>query len=342
MILKYYEIEKELKKGSVSPVYLFTGKEMGIAEDLIDQIKALTVSPAVEAFNVSKFDSKDADLTEILASAETLPVMSEYRMIIIGDQTDLFNIKDEKLSERFLTYFKNPSPSTVLIILSEKPDKRRKFYKSLSKSAKVVDFSKLNYQELSRWVQARLKKDKISITPKALDLFIERTHYLDNDSVDILTIDNYLKQLKDYSGKEGISEEIVRDVIPESVEDNVFKMVDMAVSGKLKGIPEILEYFWEHNESPIRLFGLVLYQLRNLTQINLLLRQGVAQNAMASKTGLAPFVIRKTVPMARRFQSRRLLNLFREAADLDFKIKTGQIDPAFALEYLLLKLNQKK
>lgn len=340
--MKYYELEKQLSQGIINPVYLFTGKEIGLTEDIIEIIKEKTVSPAVEAFNVTKFDTKDTDYSAVIASCETLPVMSEYRMIIIGNQADVFNIKDEKIRKRFEDYISNPSKSTVLIILSEKPDKRKKLYKLINKKAVVVDISKLDYKGISKWVKQQLKGKKKKITPKALDMFLERTHYLENESVDTLTLKNHLLQLCDYADENSeIDESAVSEVIPESVEDNVFKLIDMAVSGKLSGIPIILDYFWEHKESPIRLFGLVLYQLRNIVKVNLLLKKGMNQGAIASKAGLAPFIVRKTVPIARNYDSRRLLELFNEAAELDFRLKTGQVAPEFALEYLLLKLNKK-
>lgn len=337
------EFNKSLESNQTKPVYLFDGVEVNLFNRSEKKLKAAAVSPAMEAFNFTKYSQKDFDINEILASCQTLPVLSEKRMVVVDETTKFLDTTDNTVLDSLEAYLKDPSPSTVLLIRSIKGDKRRKIYKLLKKYGEIVDFKKLDRRMLTAFINQVLSEQKITMDNRTKSLFIDRTHYLDNEDIDTFTIENYLKQLANFADEDGkIDSEMVMEVVPEGVEDNVYKIIDNALAGNMKNVNEILEYFFLHGQSAIGLFGLLLYQLRNIFKVKILIERGYSQNNIAKETKLSPFIIRKTTGLARHFSVKFLRQLFSEAADIDYKVKTGQLEAEFALEYFLLKLARNR
>lgn len=333
------EFNKSLQNNIIAPVYLFEGPEINLVNRYEKQLKEVVVSPVMEAFNYKKYSQKDCDFNEVIASCETLPVMSDKRLIIIDETTKFSDINDKEFIKSFESYLKSPSPSTVLLIRIPKIDKRKKIYTLLKKYGKIVEFKKLDRKELNSFITKVLKEQKISMTDQVKNFYIDRTHYLDNDDIDTFSIENQLKQLANYTDETGkITIDMVKEVVPEGIEDNIYKIIDNAVAGNMKNVNEVLEYFFDRGESPLGVFGLVLYQVRNILKVKILLEEHYTQREIINRTHLSYFIIRKTIPLANKFSLKNLIKLYSEAGKIDLQMKTGQVDPEFGLEYFLLKL----
>ena len=70
-----------------------------------------------------------ATASRIAAAANTLPMMGERRMVLVRD---LATLGAEELG-KLVEYLDSPSPSTVLVALTSKLDKRLKFYSAAAK-----------------------------------------------------------------------------------------------------------------------------------------------------------------------------------------------------------------
>lgn len=336
-------LNKDIKERNFSPVYFFTGIEKNLMNNYIETIKSKTIQPSLEGLNFLRFNDKDIDISEVVALCETLPVLSEKRIIVIDEQTNLLKNTDEDTLNTLTNYLKNPSPDTILFILSESPDKRRKLYKEIKKNSKLIEFKKLKLPEARSFINKLAKKQKITISPQATSHLIERLHYLENDNIDTLTIENELNRCIDYLGEDkDLTIDIIDEVIPESVEDNIFKIIDMIVNGKLQGVYDILDFFWQQGESPIGILSLLIYQLRNILKIKILLSKGYNPKQISEIGKISPFIVRKLTGVSKKFSLKRLYELFNEAAQLDLNMKTGALDHYLGLEYFLLKLNKVK
>lgn len=340
--MNFKDLEKDLKSKNFAPVYLFSGTEDFLAQDYINKIIKEVISPELEPLNVNKYSSKDFEINDVIANSETFPILSQKRIVVLENEANLFNLKDDRDIDSFIGYLNNPSDSTIVLIETSKPDKRKKLYKTLAKKAKIIEFNKLNLNDLKTWLNNNIPDLKNKLSPRDLDYFIDRTHYLESDNIDTATVFNELNRCLDYIGDGQLSRDIIDEIIPESLEDNIFKIIDSVVNGNLKDIYTILDSFWDAGESPIRILGLLIYQLRNLLKVKILLEENWSQKEIASRSKISFYVLKKLIPLARKFSLNRLYELYKEAADLDQKMKKGMIDHIFGLEYFLLKFNIKK
>ncbi len=330
----------DIKNRKFAPVYLFTGNDEFLIESYLEDLKNRELNPATIDFNFNLYDQKELEPNEVINTLNVFPIMGERRLVVV--KSEFLNNLDDQTLKSLEEYLKNPLETTIFILIDEKPDKRRKAYKTLVKYGEVIDFSGLDRAGLTSFINRYLKSNNIQARRQEIDYLIERTHYLDSEEMNTMRLKNYLDSLINFIVQGDLTTEIIDEVIPETVEDNIFKIIDLIVRGKLQGIYPILENFWLQGESPIRIFGLLIYQLRNILKLKIAMVKEKNHGKLAKKTGISQFVIRKTIPVANSYSLERLYELYEEAAKLDLDIKVGNVDPQAGLEYYLLKLYKRK
>ena len=73
----------ELKAGKVHNVYLFYGPEAYIRKSAVAALEKKTLIPGLESMNRTVMSAPSAQA--IIENCETLPMMSDYRLIIVQD-----------------------------------------------------------------------------------------------------------------------------------------------------------------------------------------------------------------------------------------------------------------
>jgi DNA polymerase III delta subunit len=83
---------------------------------------------------------------------------------------------------------------------------------------------------------------------------------------------------------------------------------------------------------------MVARQVRLLLQAKHALGQGQSPDAVGRLVGLPPFPTRKLLDQVRRFTLAQLFAMHRRVLETDLQTKTGQQEPALALELLVADL----
>ena len=103
------KLNAELAKNIISPVYLLTGEDVYRKNLIIQKIREV-LRP--DDFNSYQNEADKADLGEVLALANTAPVFSENRLIVL---TGIEKLRKEP-KEALIRYLDNPLPTTTLIL----------------------------------------------------------------------------------------------------------------------------------------------------------------------------------------------------------------------------------
>ncbi len=337
--MNYKELNKTIKNKEIFSVYLFTGPEYYIGNMMEKNLTKKIISKGLEPLNITIFNDKISDTSEILATCETLPLMSEKRLVIIKEDIQIGKISDKKTIDQWMNYLEKPSPTTVLVIYWKQPDKRKKIYKGLLKYGTIVNFEKLDRRDLEHWINRRLKIVQKIISKSIMDLFIQRTLYLSNENKTMENVDHDLNQLIDYVGDR---QEILKDdivlIMPQSIEEGVFKMIDYGMAGKKGEAMIMLNQFYLQGESPFGVFSLLVRQIRLLLMVKLYIQKGLTPKAIAGEMKLAPFIVNKILKNGRNYPIDNLWKLMEIAAEIDCQMKTGKINQNFGLELFLMKI----
>lgn len=337
--MKYQEFTKAINQKQFTPCYLFTGPEQYIGNILTKNLKTAAVPEDVALLNLNEFSDKETEPGEILAACRQVPFLSPYRVITVNESCGLLSRSDEETLAQMKSYLSKPCPTTILIIKDSKPDKRKKLSKLVMEQTTVVDFQRLTEGELITWIGARLKKGGKQTTKQVISRMITDLMYLENESISMETIDHELQKLMDFVGiRDRITMEDLDVVLPKSIDENVFRMVEHFLAGRAGEGLSMYRHFLLEGEQPIGLFALVISQIRTLLQAQMLNRQQNSVPSIAAQIKRPPFVVKKLLSTAKSFRNGQLETILCDAADLDQKMKTGVVDPAPALEVFLLRL----
>ena len=194
-------IDADIKAGSFQPVYLLYGEESYLKRQYGQKLRQ-ALAGVDDTMNVSFYEGKNINPGEIVDLAETLPFFAERRLIML-ENSGVFKSSSEELAD----YMKHVAETTCFVFVEEEVDKRGKMYKAVKNVGRAVEFSRQTEEVLTRWILARLGREKKKITRQVLQLFLEKT------GSDMEYIDKELEKLFCYTlGREVISAEDVEAV----------------------------------------------------------------------------------------------------------------------------------
>ena len=112
-MLKYQELISSLKQGKILPLYLFYGEEEFLIQEALDLIINKVVDPGARDFNFNTLYCRDTPASELVNLCQTLPFMSEKRLVLARD----FDALKAADLEELAPYLNDPSPSTCLVMV---------------------------------------------------------------------------------------------------------------------------------------------------------------------------------------------------------------------------------
>jgi len=330
---------KDLQAGNPAPVYLCYGPEKYRMREFIQLLSDSLFDPDMKEFAVSKFDLSETPLSQVIEDAETLPFMVP-RKLVIATNALLFtgakdNSKVEHHVDRLLEYLKAPAEHAIIVFTvdADKLDERKKIVKALKEREAAVPFPTLTAEELLQWIARRAQRLGFTFAPGAADQIGMYT------GGNLQALSAELEKISLYVGAGGTATSATVDqLVPRSIEQNVFMLIEDIVQLRLDRAFVLLEELLKMKEEPIKITMLIARQFRIMLQVKELGKMGYSQQQMASQIGLHPFAVRIAEGQARRFDTPRLCAILAQLADLDFQMKSGRIDKVLGLELFLLKL----
>ncbi|MFD1418231.1 DNA polymerase III subunit delta [Companilactobacillus keshanensis] len=335
--MKIKELKSELKKGNIQNVYLVTGKEEVFVKQVENSFKSLLL-PEERDMNFSSFDLEDTSLDDAINEAISAPFFGEKRLVFINHPYFLTGEKSKGFVEQnmdLLTeYVKNPTPSTVMVIFAtyDKLDSRKKIVKQLKKSAGIIDASKMDSGHLVKTINEDLKNSGYKIERSALDLLINKTQGNYSQIV------NQLEKLKLYALKSKvIDERAVSELVPQSLDDNVFELMNQILAQNIYQAEELYQQFLLQKIDPILLVAILMSQLRTLIQTKILNERGLSESTISKNLKLHPYRVKMSLKQARNLEIQQLILMFHSIVDLDYQIKSGQGDKELLFDLFIAK-----
>lgn len=282
------EILKQIKEGSTKPIYLFDGEEPYFIDELVEAFEKNTLQEHEKDFNFRVFFGKDALPFDIINECRSFPVFANRRLVILKEASQL------KDFENLESYFRNPAPSTILLIAHKykKLDGRSALAKYIkSKEAKssieYVTFEKIKDYHLSDWILQFCQKNKIKLNAKNADLLAT---YLGNDLQKIV---NEIEKVRiNIAENEEITEDLIEKYIGISKDYNVFQFPKAIIERDANTSYKIVQYYMANpKEGPMVVITAMLYaEFCKLYKYHYAKNLGQAEAAKA--VGIAPFFIK--------------------------------------------------
>ncbi len=160
-MVKPSAVHQQITSGTLEPVYLLLGDDEYEKDEFAAEFEE-TIDAELRAFNVDRFHGSDASLGDVLAAAQTLPMMAPRRLVIVSRADRLLNPKREsnattKDLEALISFVENPPSHATLVLGVTDLDKRPVMQKLLKKAIviKCGDLRKVG--DAQHWIRAQLK-----------------------------------------------------------------------------------------------------------------------------------------------------------------------------------------
>lgn len=307
-------------------IYLLYGTLEALITDYINKI---ITKHKINDLNISKYNIND-NLTDIIEDANTLSLFDDKKLIVINNNA-LFVGKKSVDTIALEKYIINSNPNTILIFVvnEEKLDTRRKLYKNIKEKGEVFEFNKL--PNINTYV-----KDLFSgytITNDSINLLIKRV------GNDLNRLKQEIEKIKIYKINDKlITDSDIIDCTVEKIDINIFNFIDNIIrknkSETIKTYKELLKI----GEEPIKIIVLLANQFRLMYQSKLLTSKGYSEDDIASLLHAKRYPVHLAIQKSYHYNKEVLIDNLEQLADLDIKIKSGEIDKNLALELFLLRL----
>ncbi|WP_280768524.1 DNA polymerase III subunit delta [Salipaludibacillus daqingensis] len=336
--MSYVKILKELNQGKLTPLYLLYGSETYLIEDIIQRIMSQALSKEEQEFNLSKFDMNEHPVELAVEEAYTFPFMGGRRVVFLKDayffSTQKNTSKVEHDLSKLVSYIDHPAEETIFIVQApyEKLDERKKLVKSMKKQASVMEGRPLEEKELRQWMVEKAAEYHVQFDSRSQERLLTLT------GADLMVMASEIKKLAIHVGEgEIVTEANVDDLVARSLEHDIFALVDGVVKCQVYQALKIYKDLLKQKEAPLKILSLMVRQFRILYQVKQLTQQGYGEKVIAAQLKLHPYVVKLAARQVQKFRNEELLQLIDQLADLDFKIKTGQMKDELGVELFLLQ-----
>jgi len=320
-------LKEQIQKGQIGRLYLFYGEERYLIQLYEQRIKKALLLPEDEMMNLDVMQSPQDPLV-IQTSAETLPFMSERRVVIVKE-SGAFEAKPGKLSE-LVEWMQDLPETTTLVWIESKVDKRSKMYKTVQKHGYIVEFKRLAENDLLTWIGQELKQKGIQMDRNTASYFLSLT------GNDMVRIQMELEKLTSYAKEKGmITRPDVDSIVSITIENSIFKLTDHLGNQQPAAAYRIYRQLLQDNEPVQRIFYMMIRQFRLLYKASLML--GADRNAVAKELGVPSFAAGNYQNQARRFGEKRLKELLEKLLEMDVATKTGELDAEEAATLVILQ-----
>ena len=280
-----------------------------------EKLKDIISSTKFENASITNYDLEEEDLYNALLDLDTYSFLTEQKVIIIKN---INLLEDNQDTKHLLKYLDNPNNDNLLILTTTKFNATKKINKELKK--------KNNYIKLETDLNKETKNilQGYEVESGVITKIIEYS----NNNIDIIKSEcDKLKQYK-FDTKKTTKEDVETIVIKHIGESTqiVFDLIkDIAIKDKKRAIIKY-EKLKKYNVDDIALIGLLESQLRLMIQIIMFSEKNYTNKDIAATLNIHPYRIEKTKELLRYSNKKDVCNMIKNLSNIDYKIKSGQID----------------
>ena len=315
-------------------IFLY-GEDSYSSRQKLNEIIAKYKAKHKTGFNFRVIDFGEKDLNELKIAAESSPMFKEKKLLVLENSF----AKKTDWQKELSSYLKKGSiakDEEVTLVFYEKqlPDRRTELFKFLAaKPNASQEFKKIEGVKLENWIKKVVERNDAEIEPLA----VQRLAVCVGGN--LWQMANEINKLITFCGKEkNIKEKDVEELVAVKTEVNIFDTVDALAARDKKKVFKLLHQHLEEGENEIYLLSMFIRQFRNLLIIKDLEEKGISHYEMPKRTGLHPFVIRKTFAQTKNFSLEGLKKIYARLLELDLSIKTGKISALSALDTLVMSI----
>lgn len=326
--MKPLELQQALGKGQIAPLYLLYGEETFLIDATVDDLKKRLIDPRLSSFNLSVFHGGECQPHHIISAAQTLPLMSRHRMVVVKEADQI-----KSSWKDFSHYFEQPLPTTCLIFCSGSSTLKSELLSLFKKRGTVVRFYHPFTSEMPSWIRKCAKERNKQMSREAVALLSE---VLEND---LQRIYNEMEKIALYVGQRStIEREDVQAVIAVEQEMSIFKLTDCLAGKDRARALDALQSLLHQGEHPLKILSMIARHYRLMVRANEMVQKGLTPPEAGKKVGINDFHLKVFVKQVQAFSPDRAQDCFGLLFKSDRKLKSSRISERIILEDMISRL----
>lgn len=307
-------------------VYLFVWEDQYSLDMEINRWK----SNFVEKFGEDSmffYNTETWDNTKVSQSIFGWGLFSQKKLNIISwlpiswSWSNVFKIAQvEQFVDKFLSKKWIIPDDSLLVFVSNKPDKRSKLYKFLKDNANLKEFNKMKDFQLKSFIKSEL--NWLKINDDAIDLILNTVW---NDMYRVFWELNKLKFYCEYNSIETINVELVHEIIYGNIEAETFEFLRLLFKNKNKALKHIdmMKYQWINWNA--FLWGLYWWLKLYIVLFDLYNRGMKDSSLIVKQSWLNPFVVKQNMKNINLIVKNwnTIKNMYKSLINTEHQIKTG-------------------
>lgn len=328
------------KKGDILPVYVLTGEETYLRDQVVTELRKASLAGGVPAFNEDKFTAGEIDADKVLAAARTVPMMAKRRFVLVrnADRWDSGGEGDDSRAEspldKIAAYAQEPVDSTCFVVIAAKLDGRRKLAALAKKQDFVVSCEPLGRRELPEWIVDKCQEKGQAIDPDVADLLAEIA------GTEMAYVNDAIERLSLFVGPgKPITEEAVSECVARVKTADTWALVDAVGARDLPKALRLLADVYDPRDRGLPLLGALAWSIRQLLKMQVALASGASVEESGKRAGIyQPFRAREAATKAKQFRGRELERWILVLAETDIALKSSRRPADAILEDALTRL----
>lgn len=328
LTLDLRKLQQRLDKQSPSPLYVLCGDESFLLEESLTLLKSKVLEEGSKDFNYTSFMGSEASGPDVKDAVEMFPMMAKRRLVILRDVDQL---KDRDWDALY-SVIENPVDSTVFVLTCEALDKRKRPYKKLMDQSVWVDLKRPYDNQVPQWIDYLAFRAGLEISSEAASLLLQFV------GVSLTELNNEILKLKSYLDERNkIEAEDVLKVVSRSRADRIFDLTDALGRRDKVTALTILANLLDHGQSEVGAVALLSRHFRILSQIRMLLKQGLTGPKICAKAGIPQFLFNNYLSQSKAWSEPSLIRVFQLLHQTDRALKSSNLASHIWLENLILK-----
>lgn len=336
--MDYIDLLNNLDQNKLKNINLIQVEDKYFLDLSIKALKEDFIGEEFLEFNFEKIDFQKLDSEKYESVVETLPLMSDRRIVII-ENCD-FNKDSLKKYEEILDYiqksFENFNIMTYLFFIhnSDKLFKGR-FIKSLENNGDIYHFSRLDQKKFYSFIKKYFFSNEIKLDDRSTKLIADRLRYLDRDATKTLyEVENELSKLVNNIKSNTPSYDEIEESIIDTFEEKIFGLLDYM---SLKDAKKSLSAFQGmKNEDTAMIYYMIIRQIRNMICVKDCIQKRLNPQTGQEYCGIKSFEYGKLERVVYKYNMKDLLRLHNLCFESELQIKTSKRSFAEVIERIIL------
>ncbi len=316
--MKYNALLAHIQSKKYKPCYLVIGEDKWLVNSAVNMLCEIASNPIINCNIYTENENEE----NIVNALKVMPWDSDYRVVAaLGFSVSKSNSGGQKNTGKpILEYLDDPNPSSVLIIIGNEGD----FFSKLGKKAEIIDCSKLETSELNNYIRTQCQNN---IEKSAIDTLIAYC------SKDMGRITTELNKILSYKPDQIIIEQDIKELAIKDDEYKIYELTNCLASKK----PDDAFKIWDtlsYGTDNVYLITAVYSYFRKLlyTAVN------KSTGDIYKKLGVNEYAYKYLVSNSKKFGAVKLKKICDLLQSLEFRIKSGKIDPLAASNMAILNI----